>query len=320
MSDVSDDPEARRWNHHPGRVRLNPLFAWPPDPLGVLRWYADIWLTLTTLTLSAVMALMAYHLWLGANPGLLPLFLSLLVPHALLAGGLHLWLIGLRGQAKSLKYDPRGQARNNGTYTFGSQTLDNAFWSLASGIPVATAYAALCLWAISSGWAPTTSFVADPLWFLALFIVIPLWGSFHFYWGHRLLHWPPLYRVSHALHHRNVNVGPWSGISMHPIEHGLYFSSLLIHLVLPTHPIHVLFHVYSFTLHPICSHSGFDALLVRGRRTAQLGDFFHQLHHRYFECNYGTSEMPWDRWFGTFHDGSSEATMTTRARKTRMHP
>ena len=49
-----------------------------------------------------------------------------------------------------------------------------------------------------------------------------------------------------------------------------------------------------------------------------MGDFFHQLHHRYFECNYGTIEMPWDRLFGTFHDGSGAATRRTRDRKRRM--
>ena len=48
-------------------------------------------------------------------------------------------------------------------------------------------------------------------------------------------------------------------------------------------------------------------------------DFFHQLHHRYFECNYGTVEMPWDRWFGTFHDGSEEGTVRTRAFKKQMY-
>ena len=35
--------------------------------------------------------------------------------------------------------------------------------------------------------------------------------------------------------------------------------------------------------------------------------FFHYLHHRYFECNYGDPIIPYDRWFGTFHDGTPEA-------------
>jgi sterol desaturase/sphingolipid hydroxylase (fatty acid hydroxylase superfamily) len=50
-----------------------------------------------------------------------------------------------------------------------------------------------------------------------------------------------------------------------------------------------------------------------------MGDFFHQLHHRYFECNYGTVEMPWDRWFGSFHDGSDQGTQETRERKKKMY-
>ena len=65
--------------------------------------------------------------------------------------------------------------------------------------------------------------------------------------------------------------------------------------------------------------SGFDGLLISDKKRAQLGDFFHQLHHKYFECNYGTVEMPWDRWFGTFHDGTDAATTRTRAFKKQMY-
>jgi lathosterol oxidase len=41
----------------------------------------------------------------------------------------------------------------------------------------------------------------------------------NFYLIHRLLHWPSLYKMAHSLHHRNANVGPWSVLSMHPIEY-----------------------------------------------------------------------------------------------------
>jgi sterol desaturase/sphingolipid hydroxylase (fatty acid hydroxylase superfamily) len=37
------------------------------------------------------------------------------------------------------------------------------------------------------------------------------------------------------------------------------------------------------------------------------GGYFHYLHHKYFECNYGGSLTPLDRLFGTFHDGTPEA-------------
>lgn len=34
------------------------------------------------------------------------------------------------------------------------------------------------------------------------------------------------------------------------------------------------------------------------------GSYFHYLHHAYFECNYGTENLPFDWLFGTFEDGS----------------
>jgi sterol desaturase/sphingolipid hydroxylase (fatty acid hydroxylase superfamily) len=57
---------------------------------------------------------------------------------------------------------------------------------------------------------------------------------------------------------------------------------------------------------PSAGHIGFDKLTVKGK-FALHSDFFHYMHHRYFECNYGTSTVPFDRWFGTFHDGSPES-------------
>ena len=48
------------------------------------------------------------------------------------------------------------------------------------------------------------------------------------------------------------------------------------------------------------------------------GDYFHYLHHRYFDCNYGTTLVPMDRWFGSFHDGSPEAHAALRGRHRRI--
>ncbi len=327
-TDFEIGSEVTRWHFHPGTaVENNPLFDWPPRPGAVLRWYRAYWLVISTTTLSLLVACLAVWRWaptlaetqtLSAG-WVIAIWLGFLIPHVTLAGGLHLWLYRAKGQGIKRKYDKRGQISDNGMFTFRSQVLDNMFWSLASGISFVTLYTAAWFWAAGNGWAATTTFSDSPVWYVAWFALLPLWGSFHFYWVHRALHQPALYRHAHALHHRNVNVGPWSGISMHPIEHAIYFSSLLIHFVVPTSPMHILFHVYTFTLHPICSHSGFDGLIAGGTKRVQLGDFFHQLHHRYFECNYGTVEMPWDKWFGTFHDGSEDATKRTRAFKKQMY-
>jgi sterol desaturase/sphingolipid hydroxylase (fatty acid hydroxylase superfamily) len=75
----------------------------------------------------------------------------------------------------------------------------------------------------------------------------------------------------------------------------------------PLNPVHMLFHAYWLTLATATSHCGYEALVVgNGKQT--IATFFHQLHHRYFTCNYGNVELPMDRWFGSFNDGTSDAT------------
>ncbi|MEM6890068.1 MAG: sterol desaturase family protein [Pseudomonadota bacterium] len=328
-TDPAEAREAGRWNFRPETpLAENPLFLWPPRPLEILRWYAAFWFEISTTTLCLVIALLAYLLILPplaemqvlAWGWVLKVWVANFVPQVICAGSLHYWLIMRKGQGDTTKYDPRDQARNNGTFTFGNQVHDNMFWHIASGITLWSAAQVLVFWAMANGVAPAMLYPGEnPIWFVAFFILIPIWSSLHFYWIHRALHWPPLYKLAHALHHRNVNVGPWSGISMHPVEHLLFYTTFLIFLVVPTHPLHVLFLGYFQSTHPVFSHSGFEDIVVKDKRQLKAGVFFHQLHHRYFECNYGTVEMPWDRWFGSYHDGSAQATDETRARKKQMY-
>jgi len=232
------------------------------------------------------------------------------------AGGLHLYFYTFTQQGQKLKYDPRPLMKSGKQFTLGGQVRDNMFWSLGSGVFFWTAYEVLMFWAMANGWVPVLLWVDNPFWFVLLFLLTPIWISFHFYWIHRLLHWPPLYKLAHGLHHRNINVGPWSGLSMHPIEHLLFFSSILIHLVVPAHPLHILFHMQHQSLTAATSHTGFENLLVKEEKSLALGTFHHQLHHRYFEVNYGNLQMPWDKWFGSFHDGTAEAHERMKHRQT----
>lgn len=287
------------------------------------RWLAAYWLHLSTVLILLAIAVAAYA-FIQPSPAALQnwsldwvalIWTRNLVLAIIVAGSLHLYLHTFRRQGTKLKYEARELDRSGKIYTFNNQVLDNMLYTLASGVAVWSAYEATWLWAHANGYVPHAQLMQNPVWFVALFVLIPLWSSFHFYVIHKLLHWPPLFRLAHALHHRNVNIGPWSGISMHPIEHLLYFSSVAIHFIVASHPVHFLFHVYYQGLGPMASHSGFDGLLIKDKKRMELGDFFHQLHHKHFKCNYGTSEMPWDRWFGSFHDGSDEATARIRKRR-----
>ena len=174
-------------------------------------------------------------------------------------------------------------------------------------------------WAYANGMLPYLDPRQQPLLFAAWLCAIQLWRLFHFYWVHRLLHWPPLYRAGHYLHHRNINVGPWSGLAMHPLEHVLYFSCMLIHWVVPSHPIHMIFNGQHAAFTPAQGHVGFEKLLLKGNAGVAAGSYFHQLHHRYFECNYGEPDIPFDHWFGTSHDGSPEAHASMREKRRARH-
>jgi len=84
------------------------------------------------------------------------------------------------------------------------------------------------------------------------------------------------------------------------------------------HPIHILFHMQYYTLSAVTTHTGFEGLLVKDKNRLKLGTFHHQMHHRYFECNYGSLEIPWDKLFGSFHDGTIAADERIKARRKRM--
>ena len=52
-----------------------------------------------------------------------------------------------------------------------------------------------------------------------------------------------------------------------------------------------------------------DFLFYQYYLICRSGTYSHYLHHKYFECNYAGDTMNFlDKFFGTFHDGSEEAT------------
>ncbi len=316
---------ARRsqWNYTPALpLKVSPLFAWPPKPLATLRWFWTSWFLISERLILVGTAFLA---WFYLQPALerckffefgwiAEMYLRNLGLMVLVAGGLHLYLFTFRRQGEERKYDGRPLAKGR-AFTLGNQVHDNMYWTCASGVTVWTAYEAFLMWGFANGYLPALAFADNPVWFVALFLLVPVWESFYFYWIHRLLHVPALYKLAHHLHHRNANVGPWSGLSMHPLEHILYLGSVMVHWVVVSHPVHVLYHLQYYCLTAATTHSGFEGIVVKDRNRLALGTFHHQMHHRYFECNYGGLEMPWDMWFGSFHDGTDEAHQRLRGRR-----
>ena len=314
----------RQWNYMPRvPIRVSPFFELPLSVRRMFAWISDRWFAFAE---NSILLIVATISWFWFQPPMVEMqtlafgwiaemyvrnFILLLI----VAGGLHLYFFTFKKQGKDLMFDGRDLMHKGRMFTFNNQVYDNIFWSLGSGVFFWTGYEVLMFWSMANGYAPMLLWSDNPIWFIALFALTPLWVSFHFYWVHRWLHWPPLYKLAHALHHRNINVGPWSGFSMHPVEHIMFLSSVLIHYVIAAHPLHILFHLQHQSLTAATSHTGFESLVVKDKSRLALGTFHHQMHHRYFECNYGNLEVPWDKWFGSFHDGTEEAHERLKERK-----
>lgn len=317
----------RHWHYRPDvPIRSSPFFSWPLRPMQMIRWISERWFNLAE---NSILTLLAAACWYWTAPTLeearqlqigwiAQSWLRNMALMIAVAGGLHLYFHAWRKQRDKLKFDPREMLPKGKVFTFSSQLWDNVFWTLASGVTFWTAYEVLMFWAMANGYAPVIDWRDNPFWFVIILFLTPVWISFHFYWIHRLLHWPPLYRAAHSLHHRNTNIGPWSGLSMHPLETALFFSSVFVHVIIPAHPIHILFHLFHQGLTAATSHTGFEGVLVQDKNRLHLGNFHHQMHHRYFECNYGNLEVPWDKVFGSFHDGTDESHAKFKERRKRL--
>ena len=317
--------EAGFWQPEGGAAPPNPLFSWPPRPWDALKWLYNylfpwnlIYMGIATVT------------WLYWQPALSRCaefrpdwILEMFIRNELLLIGIvsawHLRFWSLKRQGLKYKYTPDWMAVGNRKFMWGNQLRDNVFWSCVSGGIIWTAYEVLIMWAYANEMVPYVDPRAEPIYFVTILCGIQMWRLFHFYWAHRITHWPPLYRAAHYLHHKNINIGPWSGLSMHPIEHIIYFSSILIHWIVPSHPIHMLMNAQHAAFTPAQGHVGFDKLLLKGDRGISAASYFHQLHHRYFECNYGEVDFPFDKWFGTHHDGTQEAHAEMKAKRKAAH-
>ena len=117
-------------------------------------------------------------------------------------------------------------------------------------------------------------------------VVVDFW----FYWTHRALHWPPLYRTVHKIHHKYTSPCAVAAVYAHPLEFvfgnigGVAMGPILTNC----HP-YTAYAWFFFTLVSTCgSHSGYRFFSATK----------HDDHHRLFELNYGVGPLC-DTLFGT---------------------
>ena len=142
-----------------------------------------------------------------------------------------------------------------------------------------------------------------PLSVLAWITPMYLFADCHFYWTHRLLHVPVLYRNIHRVHHESYNPNPFSGLSMHAAESAIYFSAApMLALVAPLWVFRAL--VLGLLVFPLNGHIGYGSWAD--------DDANHYLHHARFTVNFGSSPL-WDRLCGTGYVHAAGAALGAEA-------
>ena len=291
-----------------------PLFIFPPKPLALLKWIPSYF-----FPFNLIFAASAYLWWMFLLPELssfttfdpvILLQLYLLNTFALFIffGFFEIRLYVMRAQGQRFKFNGRWPIDNKSdVFWFKSQLIDNMLRTLLFAMPLWTAIEYLILFFYANEFPSLPSLVVHPLYYVSLALIVPIIHETHFYLMHRALHWGPLYRLFHSVHHNSVNPSPFSSLSMHPVEVFLYLGVAFWHVFIPSHPLIALYQLHYAGFGAIPGHIGFDKIEFGDERVVDTHSYIHYLHHKYFEVNYGDGLIPFDKWFGTWHDGTEKA-------------
>ncbi len=218
--------------------------------------------------------------------------------YLLIAGGAYLvfWrLLPSRMRPHSTSFDSvmKGQIKKEILWSFSSI---GCFVLIAMGV----------FFASQAGLVKLYSQVSDrgwPYWFASLFLLMVVHETY-FYFIHRAMHHPWLFKRVHAVHHQSLNPTPFTSFSFHPLE--AFLEALVVPTMICLIPFHlgvILAYQFLTLILNVNGHLGFELYpadhqarpILRFINTATL----HGHHHKAFNCNYGLYTTFWDRWLGS---------------------
>lgn len=188
-----------------------------------------------------------------------------------------------------------------------SEIRREIFYS-ATSVVIFSIVGALTILATKQGWTQIYTRKGDypEAWFWASILCAIILHDTWFYWTHRLIHHPKLFRRFHRVHHLSHNPSPWAAYAFDPAEaviQGAIFP--LVITVMPMHPAaFAIFMVFQITSN-IVGHTGFE-IYPRWMIDSWLGKILntttnHAMHHEKLRGNYGLYFNVWDRLMKTNH-------------------
>jgi lathosterol oxidase len=161
---------------------------------------------------------------------------------------------------------------------------------------------------------------AHTLYFWLAFPVMYILHDAYFYFTHRLMHHPKLFKWFHLLHHKSTNPSPFAAFAFHPleaiVEAGIF---VLLLFIMPLCKWH-LFAFFLFQMvYNVYGHLGWE-VYPKGFNKTWIGRWVntsvtHNQHHHYFKGNYGLYFLWWDRLFGTLRTDYDEVFEEVKNRK-----
>ena len=137
----------------------------------------------------------------------------------------------------------------------------------------------------------------------SVFIMILLHDAW-FYFTHRLMHHPKLYKYVHMVHHQSTDPSPFAAFSFHPLEALVEAAIYVIFAFL--FPVNIwalyVWQIIQMSLNVI-GHTGYE-IYPKGFNTHWLFKWktpstHHNMHHSHFSGNYGLYFTWWDKYFKT---------------------
>lgn len=143
-------------------------------------------------------------------------------------------------------------------------------------------------------------------WFWLSIPVVLVLHDTYFYWTHRLMHHPKLYKAFHMTHHRSHNPTPFTAYSFAPGEAIVEYAFVpAVLMILPVH--HTAFYIVMTIMifKNALGHCGYEVFPISWAKLPVLGWFttvtHHDMHHEKASGNYSLYFTWWDRLMGTEH-------------------
>lgn len=138
-------------------------------------------------------------------------------------------------------------------------------------------------------------------WYLPLSLAIfMLLHETYYYWLHRWMHHPKIFKIVHKVHHDSNITSPFTAFSFHPLEGLLQAIFLPVMLMIfPMHYYVIIIQLTIMTLTSVINHLDIEIYPKKFNKNVigkwLIGATHHSLHHKQFKYNYGLYFTFWDK-------------------------